>query len=182
MSPAADAMFAGLFVRYHRMLVGFLARMTRCPQRAEDLAQVVWVKLLQAHARGEGPVCAEQEIRAYLFTIGRNAFLDEYTRKHEGARTTAMDPSVIDALPARSLTIPGPDEAVEREQISAFLQAAVDSLPAEQGRVVKMWLMGTSIKDMAIACAAPADTVLSRKKYALARMRVKLAGAQQALN
>jgi DNA-directed RNA polymerase specialized sigma24 family protein len=41
--------------------------------------------------------------------------------------------------------------------------------------VIVLWMAGTSIKDMAAACRAPTDTVLSRKKYAVARMRRSLA-------
>lgn len=182
MSAAEDHLFEELFLRYHRMLVAFLTRMTRCPQRAEDLAQVAWLKLLHVRSRGAGPGTDEKELRAYLFTVGRNAFLDEYTRKHAAVRTSTMDPALLEALLARSPSGPGPDEALERQQVSAALQSAVGNLPPEQRKVILMWARGTSIQDMATACAAPTDTVLSRKKYALARMRTRLAAAAQDLH
>jgi DNA-directed RNA polymerase specialized sigma24 family protein len=48
---------------------------------------------------------------------------------------------------------------------------AVSRLPAEQRKVIGLWSGGASIRDMASACRAPRDTVLSRKKYAVARLR-----------
>jgi DNA-directed RNA polymerase specialized sigma24 family protein len=52
---------------------------------------------------------------------------------------------------------------------------AIDALPAPQREVIRMWCAGTSIESMAARAAAPRDTVLSRKKYAFARMRQTLA-------
>ena len=56
--------------------------------------------------------------------------------------------------------------------------AQLPTLEAEgpkQREVVAMWCAGASIEGMARHAAAPRDTVLSRKKYAFARLRVTLA-------
>lgn len=164
-------LFEGLFSRHHQALVRFLTRMTRCPQRAEDLAQVAWLKVLSACSRGACAAGDENELRAYLFTVARNAFLDEYTRKHEALRTRSVDPQAFDGICAAADGGPGPDQEVERMQVSAALQGAVARLPAEQRKVIGLWSGGASIRDMASACRAPRDTVLSRKKYAVARLR-----------
>jgi DNA-directed RNA polymerase specialized sigma24 family protein len=57
----------------------------------------------------------------------------------------------------------------------------VDRLPAEQRKVSLMWSQGASIREMAAACHAPRDTVLSRKKYAVARLRGTIGGALSAM-
>jgi DNA-directed RNA polymerase specialized sigma24 family protein len=57
----------------------------------------------------------------------------------------------------------------------------VDRLPAEQRKVILMWSQGASIREMASACDAPRDTVLSRKKYAVARLRNTIGGEAQAM-
>jgi len=176
-SEAERSLFEQLYACYHPLLVRFLTRMTRCPQRAEDLAQVAWLKLLGARSRGACKADGEAELRAYLFTVARNAFLDEYTRKHEAVRTRAVDPGLLDALINESSSAAGPDQAVECAEVNAILQSAVDHLPAEQRKVILMWSHGATIREMAAACDAPTDTVLSRKKYAVARLRGSLAGA-----
>ena len=53
-------------------------------------------------------------------------------------------------------------------------------LPAEQRKVILLWSQGASIREMAAACDAPTDTVLSRKKYAVARLRGTIGGTLQA--
>jgi RNA polymerase sigma factor (sigma-70 family) len=176
-SEAERGLFEQLYACYHPLLVRFLTRMTRCPQRAEDLAQVAWLKLLGARSRDACRADGETELRAYLFTVARNAFLDEYTRKHESVRTRTVDPGLLDALISESSWVAGPDQAAERAETNAILQAAVDHLPAEQRKVILMWSHGATIREMATECDAPTDTVLSRKKYAVARLRGSLSGA-----
>ena len=155
---------ADLFVRHHTMLVHFLARLTGCPERAEDLAQVAWLKLLSALMRGICGARGDRELRAYVFEVARNAWLDEYTRKHGEARTRAFDPAEIERLTDAGASEPGPEEQLHRAQIHARVSQAVIELPPEQRLVIRMWSQGTSIRDMARASDAPADTVLSRKK------------------
>jgi len=166
-----DTSVESLFTRYHPLLVRFLTRMTHSPERAEDLAQAAWLKLLGARNRGACASGEESELRAYLFTVARNAFLDEYTRKHGVVRTRTVDPCLLDALIDESAATSGPEQEVERGQVNALLQGAVDRLPPEQRKVITLWAQGASIREMAAACQAPRDTVLSRKKYAVARLR-----------
>ncbi|MEX2148649.1 MAG: sigma-70 family RNA polymerase sigma factor [Steroidobacteraceae bacterium] len=176
-----DTSVERLYTRYHLLLVRFLTRMTHCPQRAEDLAQAAWLKLLGARSRGACPGGDESELRAYLFTVARNAFLDEYTRKHAVVRTRTIDPCLLDSLIDESGGSDGPEQDVARGQVYALLQGAVDRLPVEQRKVILMWSQGASIREMASACDAPRDTVLSRKKYAVARLRNTIGGEAQAM-
>ena len=180
-SATEKILFERLFSTYHPLLVRYLTRMTRCPQRAEDLAQVAWLKLLAARTRGACRTDSEAEVRAYLFTVARNAFLDEYTRKHEAVRTRTVDPGLLDALINESSSGVGPEIAIERDQLHAILKGAVDHLPAEQRKVIGLWSQGASIREMAVACDAPTDTVLSRKKYAVARLRGTIGGELAAM-
>ena len=170
-----------LYRRYHALLVRFLTRMTHSPERAEDLAQAAWLKLLGARNRGACPSGEESELRAYLFTVARNAFLDEYTRKHGVVRTRTVDPGLLDALIDESGGGGGPEQEVERGQLHDLLHGAVDRLPVEQRKVILMWSQGASIREMASACRAPRDTVLSRKKYAVARLRGTIGGELSAM-
>ncbi len=172
---AERELFERLYRSYHRQLLRFLGRMTRCPERAEDLAQAAWLKLLQARTRGMCTCANDAELRAYLFTVARNAFLDEYTRKHESLRSRPTEPAQLEALAMRQEGSPGPEQELELGETQAFVAFALRRLPPEQRRVIGLWMMGTSIKEMAATCGAPTDTVLSRKKYALARLRRSLA-------
>ncbi len=176
-----DTSIDQLYRRYHPLLVRFLTRMTHSPERAEDLAQAAWLKLLGARTRGACASGEDSELRAYLFTVARNAFLDEYTRKHGIVRTRTVDPGLLDALIDESGGGAGPEQEVERGQVHDLLHGAVDRLPPEQRKVILMWSQGASIREMASACRAPRDTVLSRKKYAVARLRGTIGGELSAM-
>ena len=167
---------ADLFGRYHAMLVRFLVRKTHCPQRAEDVAQAAWLKLLSALNRGLCGTRNAGELRAYVFEVAHNTWLDEYTRKHGEVRTRSFDPVDLERLREGGDGVAGPDEELHRTQVDGLLRAAVTALPSEQQQVIRMWSQGTSIREMSRTSAAPRDTVLSRKKYALARMRGAMAG------
>jgi RNA polymerase sigma factor (sigma-70 family) len=164
-----------LYRREHPMLVRFLIRMTRCRAAAEDVAQMTWLKLICALERGVCAVSGDNELRAYLYEVARNTFIDEHTRKHGLSRTRATDPGVVADLVARTCSAPSAEEELSRLEISARIGQAIDALPKPQQEVVRMWCAGASIEGMAARAAAPRDTVLSRKKYAFARMRQTLA-------
>lgn len=177
----ASDLFESLYRQYHEPLIGYLTRMTRCRSRAEDLAQLTWVKLLGAMRREAVPAADEAGLRAYLYAIARNAFLDECTRKHESIRARVVDPAGLDALLAPDHYSPGPEDEVQRSQSAEVVRSALKDLAEEQRTVILMWCAGTSIRAMAARSAAPRDTVLSRKKYALAHLRSRLAGLACAL-
>jgi RNA polymerase sigma-70 factor (ECF subfamily) len=160
-------------------LIRYLERKTRCRARAEDLAQVAWLKVLAAAQRGVRPP-TRSALRAYLFTIARNAFIDECTRKHDTARTRSLDPATLEAIES-----PGdagdPERQLQHVQTRELVARTVQALPQAQRDVVLMWAAGTSIKAMAQKSGAPSDTVLSRKKYAFARMRSELGALAESL-
>jgi RNA polymerase sigma factor (sigma-70 family) len=164
-------LFESLYVEQHAPLVRFLTRLTRCPARAEDLAQATWLKLLGVRDRGAWTARGAAELRAYLYASARNLFLDEYTRKHASTRTRTVDPGDLDAVLGGTAPQHGPEGEVAQAQTRAHVGRALAALPAEQRAVIVMWVNGTSLREMAAHAGAPVDTVLSRKKYALARMR-----------
>jgi RNA polymerase sigma factor (sigma-70 family) len=163
------------YARHHAALVRYLTRLTRCASRAEDLAQATWLKLLAHRARTAWCAPNDSEMRAYLFAAARNLFLDEYTRKHENTRTRSFAPDALDAAVGPAGPQDGPEQRAVQYELATRVRAAVATLPAEQRAVVVMWVQGVSLQDMAARARAPVDTVLSRKKYAFARMRRTLA-------
>jgi RNA polymerase sigma-70 factor (ECF subfamily) len=166
---------ADFYAEQHPQIIHYLTRLTRCRQRAEDLAQSVWLRLLTAQGRGDALPQDAAALRGYLFAAARNLFIDEYGRKHSATRTRMADPNDFDDIADDSGVGSNPEDLLAREDLRRVVRDAIDKLPAEQIRVINMWSHGSSIRQMAGAAAAPVDTVLSRKKYAFARMRMELA-------
>ena len=166
---------ADIYVQQHPQMIRYLTKLTHCRQRAEDLAQSVWVRLLTAQERGDDLPNDAGALRGYLFTAARNLFIDEYARKHGATRTRSVDPGDFEQIADDADTAADPEDLAAHEDLQRAVRHAIEKLPTEQIRVVNMWSRGSSIAQMAQAAAAPIDTVLSRKKYAFARMRVELA-------
>ncbi len=69
---------------------------------------------------------------------------------------------------------PDPSELVHRQEMSRHLNEAMGGLPLEQREVVALWATGVEIDAIVAITGAPRDTVLSRKKYAIAKLRAAL--------
>jgi RNA polymerase sigma-70 factor (ECF subfamily) len=177
----ADARITALVSRYGDMLQRFLLSLTRRRDAAEDLSQQLWLKLLEAARSGRFQPADHPAVRSYLFAAARNLFLDECVRKHASSRTTACDPRDLETLMCAG-TAPAVDvihAELECEERAAAVTAAIRGLPDSQRTVIRLWMTGGSIESMAAATGAPRNTVLSRKKYALRRLRTTLVTVMQ---
>jgi RNA polymerase sigma-70 factor (ECF subfamily) len=174
-----EVRFAVLAARYGEMLRRFLLGLTRKPEVAEDLVQQLWLKLLESARSGRFLPVDDSPLRSYLFAAARNLFLDECVRKHGASRTAACDPHTLETLVrADTLDAESPEDHCDRVSLTVRVGAALDQLPVAQQHVIRMWMSGASIDAMTQSTGAPRDTVLSRKKYALRRLRSILADAQ----
>lgn len=169
------AAFDELFRRHKDAFVSFLANLAGDRVVAEDVSQQVWLKLIDVAHRGGYQRRAR--FRTYLYTIGRNTFLDEYRRKHANTRSDPLDErDYVDGDEAA--TAEGGALALRRRDV---LARALSGLPVEQREVLALWAAGHSIETMTEVTGAPRDTVLSRRKYGLRKLRAALveAGIEQ---
>ena len=163
--------FGELFRRHKDAFADFLTRLAGNRTIGEDVSQQAWLKLIEV-AR-EGRYSNKARFRTYLYTIGRNVYIDEYQRKHANTRTDALgETAVADGNPTAA-----PHSGVVQNERRRMLELALLSLPFEQREVLALWATGTSIATMAEVTGAPRDTVLSRKKYGIMRLRTALADA-----
>lgn len=163
--------FGELFERRKDGVVDFLAGLARNRVIAEDISQQVWTKVLDLAQRGA--YRKEASFRTFLHTLGRNLYIDEYHRKHAETRKDALDEQTLGDVAERS----DPDVGVGLAERSAILTQVMTTLPLEQREVLAMWSTGTSIDAMVEITGAPRDTVLSRKKYGIKKLREALVAA-----
>ncbi len=160
------------FRAHNEALLHHLRRLSRNDAVAQDVSQQSWLRLLSAHARGE-PLPDGRELRAYLFTVARHAFIDGYRRRHFERRTVRVSARDLEHL-AEAEPAHGPEEAAERHALEALVANALDDLPPAQQQAVRLWQAGHDLRTMCERAGAPRETVLSRKKYAFAKLRQRL--------
>ena len=140
----------------------FIRRRVRHPQDAEDILQDVFRALVEAN-RLLMPI---DHITGWLFRVARNRIIDRL-------RMRAPEPLVLDdLLPS---TDAGPEAAYARSVLIETLQEAIADLPPDQRDVfVAHEIEGRSFKSMADASGVSINTLLSRKRYAVLRLRERL--------
>lgn len=161
--PKWSAQFEALVLENMDALYSLALRLTRNPTDAQDLLQDAVMRALRFHHKfKEGTY-----IKAWLLTIVRNTFINDYRKK-------ARRPTLVEwtgAEPEVNIEI-DPDmgffpEALRKKEILEFLGdetwQAVDALPEGHRRTVIMAdLQNMSYKEIAIEMDCPLGTVMSR--------------------
>jgi RNA polymerase sigma-70 factor (ECF subfamily) len=170
--------FELLFRRQRADLLRFLRRLVRDRAAADDASQQAWLKVIEvAQRRGycERPGAV---FRAWLFTMARNLVIDEHRRKFGAARTVPFEDSLQEDSPGflgpLHAAPEDPAESASREQLAERLHSAMLQLPREQREVIALWAAGIEPASIAATARAPRETVFSRRKYAIAKLRIAL--------
>ncbi len=169
--------FEALFRRHRDGLRAFLQRLSADPNAAEDVSQWTWLRLIET-ARRRGFTRTEgAAFRTWLFTLARNRFVDDYLRRADVARVISFPDGLAESLPEPTDVADPFEHYVNAGQVREILDAALGNLPFQQREVLALWSAGFDADTIARLTSAPRDTVLSRKKYALARLRTALIAA-----
>lgn len=126
-----------LYQTMYQSVVRFLYRKVWDQDRAEDLAQEVFIRAM-AH-RPEKP-------RAWIFAVASNLARDEAraaVRRKKHLTLLTNDPVTL-ARPATSA-----EDTVEQEEELAQVQSALDALSARDKEVLLLWDAGLSYQEIA---------------------------------
>ena len=163
--------FDTLFRRHKDAFYRFLMTLAGESAVAEDVSQQCWLRLLEAlTAVDDERQVAPRSFKTYLFTMGRNLYIDQYVRRHEHACRSDRD--VYDLLGPESDT---PEREAQRRERADDTLRALATLPEAQREVIALWAGGMDIDSIARITDAPRNTVLSRKRYAVAKLRDAMA-------
>lgn len=157
--------FDQVFAAYRRRLYGYLLRMARRKDVAEDLLQEAFLRLAQ-HARRLSP---ETRLGPYLFTIAHRLFVS-------WTRAQAVRAQLAGDLPAREPAHPdrSPLEALADSQSQLALERAFATLaPAYREVALLVGVEGLTPTEVADILGHKPEAVRQR----LARARTQLAQA-----
>lgn len=168
------AAFEELFRRHRLPLYRYLRSLAGSAEIADETSQHTWLKVIEAARSGGYIADGQSSFKTWLYTLARNHYIDRYVRAHSSSRTD----SNCEELLVRAATEPGAAEAqLHREHLGDTLARAMATLPVEQREVVLLWAQGHELTAIAAVTGAPWETVVSRKKYALTKLRATLARA-----
>jgi RNA polymerase sigma-70 factor (ECF subfamily) len=172
-----EAAFEMILSRYTRPLFGFLCRYLGGVDRAEDVFQEVFYEVI----RGRRSYRPRYRFAAWLFRIGRNRAVDRL-RRNGVRKTESLDHPANphdnegEAQVAKIVTDdPDPESEAQSLELGKALEAALASLPADQREV--FWLKersGLSVGEIAVITGVSQNTVKSRLRYALEKLRAIL--------
>jgi len=137
---------------------------------AEDVTQEAFVSIWKSGARydrGRGSV------RAWTLGIVRNRAIDSLRREAGKApKLTFDDDAILESRPATELT---DAEALRNEQ-ARELRGALQALPSEQSKVIKLaYFGGFSQSEIASMLSMPLGTVKGRMRLGMEKIRAQLA-------
>lgn len=116
-----------LFDRHHRALYHYFLHVTGNASASEDLVQEVFFRILKYRQTYR----AETSFRAWMFQIGRNAYLDQVGRQK-------CEVALPDSAPEIGAPGAPPDRELESKQETALLRRALAELPSEKREVIVM--------------------------------------------
>jgi RNA polymerase sigma factor (sigma-70 family) len=171
---AASAKREAIERTYRERGRGFLAWARRhAPDRetAEDILQDAFIRAL-ANADGLSPVT---DLAAWIFTAMRNRLVDLW--RGEGARHRAGAIDLPEAVLEEVAEEAGldPEDRLQRGEILAALEAAIEELPAPQRQVIRAQALGgVAFRQLAEETGVSIDTLMARKRYAVRKLAAAL--------
>jgi RNA polymerase sigma factor (sigma-70 family) len=174
-----DSEIASVVRRERGRLLAFIRKRVVDATEAEDVLQEAFYELVAAY-RLMQPI---EQVGAWLIRVARNRIIDRFRkRRPQLLGDIAADEEDADSALDRLLppVEDGPDAALVRELLLAELEQALAGLPVEQREVfVAHELEGASFKELSARWSVGINTLLSRKRYAVLRLREKLKEAYE---
>ena len=168
--------FELLLVRHRKPIYNFILRYTMDKALAEDLLQETFLRVIKGSEAYE----QQSRFKTWLYTIARNLCVDASRRgKHRKAQSldAPLDAeeggaTLLDVTADRKAAV---DRTVIGKQLGERIQEAVATLVEEQREVFVMReVLNLSFKEIADIVGCPENTVKSRMRYALEKLREAL--------
>ncbi|MEZ5291099.1 MAG: sigma-70 family RNA polymerase sigma factor [Vicinamibacterales bacterium] len=174
MTAEQDRRIDEIVARERPRLRSFVRRRVANPADVDDVLQDVFAELVEANHL----LMPIEHVTAWLFRVARNRIVDLFRKRRPERLADALgtgeedDLALDDLLPSPD---DGPDALLARQVLLDEIVAALDDLPAPQREVfVAHELDGRSFKEIAAETGVSVNTLLSRKHYAVRKLRERL--------
>lgn len=152
--------FERLFKLLAPRVASALAQMSGDPRLAEDLTQIVFLKLYRARAGYQRGTA----LTPWVFAIARNVFLDERRQRKRRRESLSLDGQLPE--PVSEL------RSEQDEQARATLEALLSQLPPNQREaLVLLKMQGLSLAEIAALSGSSVASIKMRLQRAYRRLR-----------
>ena len=163
-----DERLSWTFESERRRLLAFIRRRIPREVDAEDLLQDVFYELVEAY-RMMKPVA---HAGSWMMQVAKNRITDLFRRGKKEVVEDGGRRMLEDLLPSPDA---GPDALFARGVVIAEIEAALGELPASQREVfLAHEIDGRSFAEISAESGVSVNTLLSRKHYAVKRLRNRL--------
>ncbi len=173
-----------LITEYRPQLKAFIRKRVSNQEDADDILQDVFYQLVKTVDSALSPI---EQVSAWLYRVARNLIINKGIKKHEEElpvyRNDESDDEVLkdfSEILFTNETSPSPETEYLRSLVWTELEAALAELPPEQREIFELTeLNGIPVKEISKSTGIAANTLLSRKHYAVKHLRKRLAGLYQ---
>ena len=168
--------FEILLGRHRKAVFNFILRYVGDKETAEDLLQETFMRVI----KGADAYKRQAKFTTWLYTIARNLCVDQ-TRRRKHRKHASLDApmgteddsgTLLDVVPSGEMAS---DRKSVNKQLYQRLQGAIGALSEEQREVFLMReFLDMPFKQIADVVGVPENTVKSRMRYALEKLRLDL--------
>jgi len=168
--------FEVLVTRHRKPVFNFILRFVRDTAAAEDVTQETFLRLV----KGADAYERQAKFTTWLYTIARNLCVDAARRgKHRKAASLDAplgdedgSASLLDLVPDGAA---GVDRQAQSRELAVRLRQAIEALPDEQREIFLLReVADLQFNEIANVIGCPENTVKSRMRYALEKLREAL--------
>jgi RNA polymerase sigma-70 factor (ECF subfamily) len=168
--------FEILLNRHRKPIFNFVFRFVGSKEVAEDLLQETFMRVIKGAADYE----RQAKFTTWLYTIARNLCVDQ-SRRRKHRKHASLDQPMSSSEESGTLldVIPSGEMAADRrsvnKQLHETMHRAIAGLSEEQREVFLMReFLDMPFKEIADVVGVPENTVKSRMRYALEKLRLEL--------
>jgi RNA polymerase sigma factor (sigma-70 family) len=167
---------AQTFAEYSQRLLKFIRSRVSDLQDAEDILSEVFYNFTRVNDLAN-PV---EQTAAWLYRAARNKIIDHYKKKKDVpfsllANDDGDDDDISDIIDILAADENTPETETLRSFVWDAVKNALDELPRAQRDIfIQTEFEGLPVKEIAEKTGVPVNTLLSRKHYAVERLREKL--------
>jgi RNA polymerase sigma-70 factor (ECF subfamily) len=162
--------FEVIYERHASAAFSLAYRITGTRNGAEDVSQEAFLNIWRSGARYEQ---ARGSVRTWVLGIVHHRAIDHIRRASVHDRRRASDEGLEERFEARERT----DAEVARREEARTVRSAMDSLPADQVKVIELaYFGGFTHTEIAGMLDAPVGTVKGRMRLGLKKLGEQLSG------